>query len=118
MKIIKNIIGFLMGFGTCDCGNTFWNNSDNPGIYYGNGSGRVICNDCYNKKKEQIEEQNRKMGSMGMDIKDKNCEHNWQRQSVASWWCLKCDSITALGCSHGGSIACKKCADDWEQQNK
>lgn len=115
-QLIKNIIGFISGYGNCDCGNTFWNNSSNPGIDYGNGSGRVICNDCYLKNKKEIDENNRKVGG-GVDIKDKNCKHKWERQSCANFWCPKCGSIMSLACSHGGSIACDDCVNEWIKEN-
>jgi hypothetical protein len=84
-QIIKNIIGFLLGCGNCDCGNTFWNNSSNPGTDYGNGSGRVICNDCYYKNK--IDKLNRKRAGW-LDIKarawDKKHKRMWQFADIDS----------------------------------
>lgn len=116
-QFLKNVIGTLLGYGSCDCGNTFWDSTDNPGIYYGNGSGRIICDKCYAKNKAEIDEQNRRMTG-SLDTKDFNCEHDWQRQGAASWWCPKCNSTTSVACQHGGSIACSACTDEWEQRLK
>lgn len=115
-KFLKNIMGILLGYGNCNCGNTFWNNIDNPGIDYGNGGGQVICNDCYKKNKKEIDEKNRRRGG-GIDIKDENCKHDWQKWGMANWWCPKCDSIMSLACQHGGSIACEDCVNKWESKN-
>lgn len=114
-QFLKNIIGAFLSYGSCDCGNTFWNDADNPGIDYGNGSGRIICNKCYEKRKSEIDEHNRRVG--GVDIKDANCKHEWEQQGSASFWCPKCNSVMALSCQHGGSIACEECVKGWEIRN-
>jgi len=115
-QFLKNFIGFFHGYGYCDCGDTLWNNSGNPGIDNGHGGGRIICDKCYLKNKIEIDENNRRVG--GLDIKNRDCKHDWQLQSPARWWCPKCDSVMALSCMHGGSIACPDCANEWEQRQK
>lgn len=55
-----NIIGTLLGYASCDCGNNFWLNCGN-GYMTGKGSGRTTCKDCSKTFVEQIDENNHRI---------------------------------------------------------
>ena len=62
-KWLKNIAGSCLGYGTCSlCNrNTLWRDGNNPGIATSPGSGRIICDECYEKDKANIDLRNHRI---------------------------------------------------------
>ena len=57
-QFIKNIIGSLLGYGTCGCGKTWWWGTW-VSVSYNISTGRGYCSECYIVNKEQFDKENR-----------------------------------------------------------
>jgi len=63
----RNYLGLLLGYGTCGCGNTWWQGKDSPGYAYSQGSANLLCHDCYERNKGWLWEHNHRTESRPMD---------------------------------------------------
>lgn len=57
---VKNRIGSFLGYGDCPrCGdNWWWKSHNNRGIMIGPCTFRLLCDECYLKDKERIDQHN------------------------------------------------------------
>lgn len=57
---IYDLIGDRLHYGRCRCGKSWWYaKKNNPGIYLGNGMGKIMCNECYIKDRPRIDSVSR-----------------------------------------------------------
>lgn len=59
-SIAKDKIGDMLHYSRCECGKSwYYAEKNNPGEYLGNGKGKVMCNECYLKDRERIDNESR-----------------------------------------------------------
>lgn len=107
---IKNRIGDFLGYGRCECGRSFWwVSTNNPGLAESPGSARILCDFCYNERKEEIEKHNEQFwGTPRWD--EIQCAHEqvvYIQPGIIQ--CTICGAYIPISCEHGGSVACEEC---------
>lgn len=68
-----NIIGSMMGYGNCRCGNSFWW-SDSLGYMNSFHGGKCICRQCYNMFEDAIKSNDHLIEGGGSSCSDKDCK--------------------------------------------